>query len=235
MNDAQRTAIIGSLRACRLFAGMSPADLASIAEITVVKRVNKNDVLFHQGQHSEGFFIVQSGAINVHRVSPSGKEQVIRIFRAPESFAEASLGSGEVYPVTARAVQPSQVLLVHRSGFVDLLRHHPELGLRLMASMSSHLHDLVGQVEDLALKNVESRLAGWLLKRCPDPRSPQPHELELSVTKTVLAAELGTSSETLSRTLAQLRHHKLIDVRGRSITITAPARLSVFFEGSTSR
>jgi CRP/FNR family transcriptional regulator, dissimilatory nitrate respiration regulator len=234
MQDTQRTAIIGSLRACRLFAGMPPTDLASIAEITAVKRVDKNDYLFHQGQRSDGFFIVQSGAINVHRVSPSGKEQVIHIFRAPESFAEASLGSGESYPVTARAVQPSQVLLVQRSGFVDLLRHHPELGLRLMASMSSHLHDLVGQLEDLALKNVETRLASWLLKHCPDPRSPGPVDIELSVTKTVLAAELGTSSETLSRTLAHLRGQNLISVGGRRIAVASPAGLSAFLEGSSN-
>jgi len=232
MHEAQRTAIIGSLRACRLFAGMAPADLASIAEITAVKRAEKNDVLFHQGQRSEGFFIVQSGAINVHRVSPSGKEQVIHIFRPPESFAEASLGSGETYPVTARAVQPSQVLLVQRSGFVELLRSHPELGLRLMASMSNHLHELVGQLEDLALKNVETRLASWLLKHCPDPRSSQPAEIVLTLTKTVLAAELGTSSETLSRTLARLREQGLLSVRGRRITITAPANLLAFLEGN---
>jgi CRP/FNR family transcriptional regulator, dissimilatory nitrate respiration regulator len=235
MHDTQRTAIIGSLRACRLFAGMPPTDLASIAEITAVKRVDKNDYLFHQGQRSDGFFIVQSGAINVHRVSPSGKEQVIHIFRAPESFAEASLGSGETYPVTARAVQPSQVLLVQRSGFVDLLRHHPELGLRLMASMSSHLHDLVGQLEDLALKNVETRLASWLLKHCPDPRSSRPVEIELSITKAVLAAELGTSSETLSRTLAHLRGQSLISGRGRRITVVSPTALSAFLEGSSNR
>jgi CRP/FNR family transcriptional regulator len=49
--------------------------------------------------------------------------------------------------------------------------------------------------------------------------------IELDRTKRVLAAELGATSETLSRTLAKFREHKLIRVAGRTITITQPLKL----------
>jgi CRP/FNR family transcriptional regulator len=84
----------------------------------------------------------------------------------------------------------------------------------------------VAQLEDLTLKDVETRLANWLIKRCPNRESPQPVSIELTMTKRVLAAELGTVSETFSRTLAKLREQKLIAVKGKTVTVLSPARLT---------
>ena len=95
----------------------------------------------------------------------------------------------------------------------------------MLSSMSLHLRDLVGQLEDMTLKDVETRLANWLIKRCPDPASDRPVVIELRTTKRVLAAELGTVSETFSRTLAKFRQQQLVAVKGKSVTVLAPARL----------
>src|SRR6516164_11325187 len=192
LNDFKKIAISNSLRSCQLFTGLPPSDLANIADVSVIKSLEKGDYLFHEGDPARGFYVVQRGAVNVHRVSAVGKEQVIHIFRAGESFAEATLATVAGYPADARAVEPSQVLLVQKSGFLSLLRRQPELALRMLGSMSLHLRDLVGQLEDMTLKDVETRLANWLIKRCPDPNSTQPVVVELRTTKRVLAAELGT-------------------------------------------
>jgi CRP/FNR family transcriptional regulator len=127
-------------------------------------------------------------------------------------------------------VSASQVLLVQKSAFLALLRRRPELALRMLGSMSAHLRVLVGQLEDLTMKDVETRLANWLLKRCPNPQSAQPAKIELGMTKRVLAAELGTVSETLSRTLATFREAQLLQVEGRTVTVRSPVRLAQLLE-----
>jgi CRP/FNR family transcriptional regulator, dissimilatory nitrate respiration regulator len=223
--EFKRTAMVNTLRSCQLFAGLAPADLNAIAEITVIRPLAQGDYLFREGEPSRGFYIVQKGAINVHRVSNSGKEQVIHIFRAGDSFAEAALATTAGYPADARAVESSQVLQVQKDGFLGLLKRQPELALRMLGSMSQHLRTLIGQLEDLTLKDVETRMANWLIKRCPDPESTRPLTIELRTTKRVLAAELGTVSETFSRTLAKFREQKLVAVKGKSLTILSPARL----------
>lgn len=222
----KQAAIVSSLRSCQIFAGLAPADLDQIATITLVKGLEKGDYLFREGEPSCGFYIVQKGAINVHRVNPVGKEQVIHVFRAGESFAEATLATDSGYPADARAIEASQVLLVQKSGFILVLKRQPELALRMLGSMSLHLRTLVGQLEDLTLKDVETRLANWLVKRCPDPSSGQPVTLELSSSKRMLAAELGTVSETFSRTLAKFREQGLIQVDGKRFTVANPSRLA---------
>jgi CRP-like cAMP-binding protein len=225
LSEFKQAAILNTLRSCRLFVGLSAVDLNTIAEITVVKSLGKGDYLFREGDPSHGFYIMQKGAINVHRVSAAGKEQVIHVFRAPESFAEATLATMVGYPADARAVESSQVLLVQKDGFLGLLKRQPELALRMLASMSVHLRALVGQLEDMTLKDVETRLANWLVKRCPDPNGTKPVVIELRTTKRMLAAELGTVSETFSRTLAKFREQRLVSVKGKSLTVLSPAGL----------
>jgi len=225
-NPFNKLGIAVTLRSCQLFMGLSPEDFRSIANFVVMTSLAKDQYLFREGDPSHGFYIVQKGAINVHRVNASGKEQIIHVFRAGESFAEATLASDKGYPGDARAVVSTQVLLVQKAGFLGLLRRRPDLALRMLSSMSSHLRVLVGQLDDFTLKDVETRLANWLVKQCPDPKSQQPVRIQLSITKRMLAAELGTISETFSRTLAKFREQKLIKVDGKIITVLSPVQLA---------
>jgi CRP-like cAMP-binding protein len=190
-----RQAIIeNTLRSCQLFMGLPAADIVAIASFIVSKHLDKGEYLFREGDRSEGFYVVQKGAINVHRVN-------------------------------ARATEPTTVLLVPKNDFVDLLRRRPDFALRMLGSMSQHLRVIVGLLDDLTLKDMETRLANWLLKQCPRPVSAAPVEIKLNRTKRVLAAEMGTTSETLSRTLAKFRDQKLLRVTGNTVVVMRPREL----------
>src|SRR5262249_37733860 len=138
---------------------------------------------------------------------------------------EATLATEGGYPADARATEPTTVLLVPKSDFVGLLRRRPDLALRMLGSMSQHLRMIVGLLDDLTLKDMETRLANWLLKQCPRPVGAAQVEIKLDRTKRVLAAEMGTTSETLSRTLAKFRDQKLLRVRSNTIVVTKPREL----------
>jgi CRP/FNR family transcriptional regulator len=219
-----------TLRGCQLFSGLPSTDVSEIASFVVPKHLAKGDYLFYEGAKAEGFYIVQAGAINVHRVNQAGKEQVIHLFRPVESFAEATLASAGGYPADARATEPSTVLLVPKTDFLELVRKRPELALRMLGSMSQHLRVLVGLLDDLTLKDMETRVANWLLNRCPRPLPNEPVLLQLDRTKRVLAAEMGTTSETLSRTFAKFRDRKLLRVKGNTITVTSPRELQALLK-----
>ena len=224
----QQTGRATALRACQLFSGLPFEAVQAIATFVVPRLLEKGDYLFREGDRCDGFYVIQSGAINVHRVNALGKEQVIAVFRTAQSFAEAAMVGDGRYPANARATEPSTVFWVPKSDFLELLRNQPELALRMLASMSQHLRGIVSLLDDLKLKDVESRLAHWLLKRCPHPLGTAPVEVKLAGAKRVLAAELGTASETLSRTLAKFRDRGFIKVSGRIITVIAPSCLDEF-------
>jgi CRP/FNR family transcriptional regulator len=221
--DLKLTGLISTLRCAQLFSGLSGEDLATIAGFTQAVALAKDDYLFHEGEPSRGCYLVQSGAVNVHKVNAAGKEQVIHVFRSGESFAEASLASPTGYPANARAVEPSTVLFIPKAPLLDLIGRRPDLALRMLGSMSTHLRVLVGMLDDLTLKDVETRLLNWLVKHARDTRDGV---IQLRGTKRVLAAELGTSSETLSRTLARLRDARLITATGKTIAVHDTAKLA---------
>lgn len=229
--SALRTAALAhTLRACDLFTGLASQDLETIAAFSTLKTLTKSASLFHEGDPSQGFYVVQKGAVCVYRVSPSGKEQVIHVFRQGESFAEASLASSTGYPANAKAVEPSAVVLVPKAPMLALVAQRPDLALRMLASMSQHLRVIVGLLDDLTLKDLETRLLNWLLKRLPARRETSTEDrIELPSTKRTLASELGTTSETLSRTLARLKKDRLIKVERAAITICDRAKLQERF------
>src|SRR5690349_16780821 len=100
-------ALVNTLRSCQLFTGLPQSELEQIAGVSVVKSLDKGEYLFHEGDPARGFYVVQRGAVNVHRVNATGKEQVIHVFRAGESFAEATLATERGYPADARAIEPT--------------------------------------------------------------------------------------------------------------------------------
>jgi CRP/FNR family transcriptional regulator len=171
---------------------------------------------------------VQKGAINVHRVSAAGKEQVISVFRAGDSFAEASVATERGYPANARAIESSTVVVIPKGRFLELIGRRPEIGLRMLGSMSQHLRALVGLVEDLTMKDVETRFLNWLVKQCPADAEGAA-DIQLVMTKRVLAAQLATTSETLSRTFAKLRSEGLVEVRGATVHVPNSRALNARF------
>jgi CRP-like cAMP-binding protein len=224
--EFKQAAITNILRRCPLFKGHPGIDLNTITTVTVIKTLEKGDFLFCEGNPVHGFYIVQRGAIKVYRVNQAGREQVIRVFRPYESFAEETLLSDSGHLAYARAAEDSRVLMLQKGGFIGLLKRQPELGLCLLRAMSQHLRGLVSLVDDLTLKDVKTRLANWLVQRCPNPESEHPCAIELPMTKNMLASELGTGSETLSRTFAILRDQKLLSVKGKIITLLRPSKLA---------
>ncbi|MCC6355594.1 MAG: Crp/Fnr family transcriptional regulator [Verrucomicrobiae bacterium] len=223
------TAVTATLSKNPIFAASSEDELAQLALAARPIRLEKNAYLFRENDPSTGFFVVQAGAISVHRIGPGGKEMVIHTFRPPDSFAEATLVSGGGYPADARAVEPSTVLLVPRQAFIELIRKRPEMALRMLGSMSVHLRSLVSRLDDLQLKDVETRLLFWIIARLRESGASA-STVQIPGTKRSLALELGVTSETLSRTFASLRQRRLIRVAGTRIDIPHRALLEAALE-----
>jgi CRP/FNR family transcriptional regulator len=86
----------------------------------------------------------------------------------------------------------------------------------MVETLRTYIVTLIRQLDDVTWRDVATRLANWLVKRCPYPQSTEPVHIDLDMTKQTLAAELGTVSETLSRAFASFRARKLISVKGNS-------------------
>lgn len=211
------------LGATRLFGGLGMSDLRTIESCSEMRSIPKGGYLFREGDRTAGLFVVGKGEMNIHRIDPGGREMVIRMFRAGDSFGEAFLADQQACPVSARAESASMVVLVRRADLIQLTRVQPEIAMRLLASMSQHLRGLVDRLGSLQHSTVAERLRDWLLSRCVLGVDGGPVTIELSLRKHLLAAEIGTVPETLSRTLSRFRDRGWVHCEGSAVTIHDPA------------
>jgi len=221
-------ALASSLQQAAIFSGLPEADLMRIAGYAEAKVLRKGEILFEEGEPVTGFYLVRQGLIEAYRIGEGGREQLIHLIHAGESFAEPAVAGLPGYPAHTRALEDSEVVLIRGGEFLDHLREQSDLAMRMLASLSRHLHGLVSTIENYKLRDAETRLLHWLLERCPG--DDQPAVIQLAITKGVLAAELGTRQETLSRLFSKLRKSGILKVEGREITVTDPTGLRRLFE-----
>ena len=176
--------------------------------------------------------------MKVFRVSPTGKEQILNIFETGDNFAEVAALDGHPFPASASALDWVELIFFTRPAFLELLHADPSIAIHMLISLSKHLRHLVGVIEDLSFKDVPQRLAEYLLELSElDSASASDHSrlintVTLDLTKTQLAAALGTIPATLSRAFYRLSNEGIIIVSGSQITILDRDRLQALSHGN---
>ena len=198
-----------------LFAGLSNSDLDALMEIARIREHQRGELLFSEGEPAAGFFVVLDGKVKVYKLSPEGKERILHIIHPGGTFAEAAIFGDGLYPAYAEPLQVAQLLFLPKDGFLDLLINNGRIAINMIAGLSRFLRQFANQIEDLTFKDVPSRLARYLMELSRGTRTT----VELPISKSQLASNLGTVSETLSRTLRKLSEDDLISVSGKRVDI----------------
>jgi len=208
------------------FAGLSDVDMDALMGITRIRESCRGELLFSDGEEAIGFFVVLEGKVKVYKLSPEGKERILHIIQPGGTFAEAAIFGDGLYPAYAEPLQNSKLLFLPKEGFLDLLMNNGRISINMIAGLSKFLRQFANQIEDLTFKDVPSRLAHYLMTLSHGTKSP----VELPISKSQLASNLGTVSETLSRTLRKLSEDDLISVSGKSVEILDFERLEELSE-----
>lgn len=213
--------LIELLKQSLLFSGLSDADLAELATITVRRRFSKGESLFCEGEPAIGFYLLVSGNIKLCRLSHDGREKVLHFVKPRETFAEAAFFGDGRYPAEARAMEQGEALFLPREGFMELMSRNPGFAMNLVASLSLMLRRFVRQIEELSFADVTSRLASFLVRRADEKSMSYGGitYIDLGIRKGELASRLGTASETISRTLRKLKDEGIIEVQGNRVVI----------------
>lgn len=210
----------------QLFSHLDKRSLDEVASAASARTAARQEMIFHEGDIAQAFFIVASGKVKIFKLSPDGKEQILMIASAGNSFAEAALFSGGRYPASAQALEDSELVVISREKFVRLLGKNPDLAVNLIARLSELLRKMTSLVEELSLTDVTTRLAHRLLSMVSDDAQGNRAVISLTEKKTVLASQLGTIPETLSRSFARLSKERIIAIDGARIEILDLRRLS---------
>jgi CRP-like cAMP-binding protein len=180
--------------------------------------------LFETGDRATRFYFVESGLIKLYRLSPEGMEKIIDIIRRGNTFAEALMFlEHPIYPVSAAAIGPTQLVSFDNKRFLELLRGSVDTCFRIMGVMSQRLRGLIKEIDDLTLQSATTRLCGMLWRQMEQSGS---RRITLLAPKGMLASRLSIKPETFSRILSTLSAQGVISVKGAQIEILDPRSLT---------
>ena len=206
-----------------LFTGLPGDQHEKISAISVYRSFPKGGLIFSEGDDAAGFFIVASGTVKVFKSSVDGKEQILHILGAGEPFGEVPVFSGGSFPANAQAISPVRTIFIKRESFIDLITKNPSLAMNMLGVLSLRLRQFTVQVENLSLKEVPERLAGYLIYL--SEKQGDSRRIQLDMSKGQLASLLGATPETLSRIFLKMSQQGVIRVNGSAIEILEPEKL----------
>ena len=217
-----------TIKDIHLFSELDIKDLRKISEFSAIKKYDKNEWIFTEGDKYRGFYIVLKGKVKVFKLSLEGKESVINIISPLELFAEVPLFEGyPEYPVNAQTLEESVLYFIPGKDFIDFTYNNPHISLKIISGFAKKLHTLTRRIESLTLSDVPNRLAKYIIEEYDKSHKvilSRPFII-LTISKSTLAGYLGTIAETLSRTLKKLQDENVIEVKGRKIFIIDFIRL----------
>ena len=210
--------------AARLESVLSDVEGENLAQISSTKGCTiyrKGQAIFSEGETATGIFCVHSGKAKLFKTGEEGKHQIVRFAKPGDTIGYRALMSGDVYSVSAAALEDSIVCTIPKLTFFDVLKHDGALSMRVIRLLSSELGKAEEQILHLAQKPVRERLAEalLLLREVYGTENGDNSPINVALSREELASVVGTAIETLVRTLSDLKRENLIKTEKKKIRI----------------
>jgi CRP-like cAMP-binding protein len=153
------------LRNVPLFQGVSKDELATVTAGTTPVRAPAGTTLFRQGEVCHGFYVIVFGRVKLGFVAPDGSEKVMEILVQGQSFGEALMFLDRPWLVTGQTLSEALLLNISKASVIGELERNPQFARRMLGSLSSRLHGLIGDIEAYSTQNAVRRVITHLLRQ----------------------------------------------------------------------
>lgn len=210
---------------CDLFSRVDEAGVSAIAEIAHLKKVQKGEILFRQGDPCTSMYLVAQGLGRLYQLAPSGKEHTLHLAMPGQSFAEIAAMDQKPYPASAQAMEASILVAIDAHRLAELLQSNHQLCYQMTLSMARWMRRTIGLLEDVVLRDALGRVANYLLANA------ETDMITLPTKQAHLATHLNLTPETLSRSLRRLGESEIIRSSGKKVTLLNREALEAIREG----
>lgn len=204
-----------------LFADLKDEILEKIFTLMQKRHYKKGTIILMEEEFGDTLFVLNQGSVKVTRVSDDGREVILAIMGPGDFFGEMSIFDGENRSANVIALEDSEVFVLKRGDFLDLLERYPQIAIILLQVMATRLRRSDQQIEGLSLSDAENRVAMSLLRLAEDLGVIKSGRvvIENMPYQQDIANMAGTSRETVSRMLTLLQRKGFIQKQGRRLTI----------------
>ncbi len=209
---------LDSLHAIALFSDVSDSDLESIAAHLIERCFPKNATIVEEGLPGDYMYLICEGRVKVSKLSDDGREKILEFLGAGDFFGEMALLDQAPRSASVKTLSDVRLLALSRRDFLQLLRRSADLALAVVQELSRRLRAIDEQASALSFQGVKDRTIGLLVRlatesrgsnRCATPR----------LTHQQIADMVGTSRETVSRVIKQLKQAGWLEQDGKAYLV----------------
>jgi CRP/FNR family cyclic AMP-dependent transcriptional regulator len=211
----------------RLFCNLPPAAVQRLSAITSASSYPKGATLFVEGQAARGVFILCAGRVKLSTSSVDGKTLIVRISEPGEVLGLPATVTGKPYELTADVIEPAQANFISGNDFLNFLREHGEVSLRVAQQLGETYHAAIAEMRSIGLSHsAGEKLARFLLDWCADHGEAGPEiRAKLTLTHEEIAQMIGASRETVTRVFADFKKKQLVQINGSTLIVRNKAGL----------
>jgi CRP/FNR family cyclic AMP-dependent transcriptional regulator len=211
----------GFLRSVPIFADLEAREIDKILKLGTRQKYKKGNIVVLEQESGAALFVIISGKVKVVRMDEDGREVILSMFGPGEFFGEMSLLDGMARSASVVATVKSELFMIHRREFLDLLHEFPTVAISLLAELAMRLRKADMQIKSLSLKDASGRVASVLLMLSDDLGIFRKGKVEIEdlPLQQDIANMAGTSRETVSRMLHQFERDGHVSMKGNRLII----------------
>ncbi len=204
-----------------IFSELPMETIESIAKVGSRRTYKKDNLILMEEDSGGALFVIIYGKVKVSRSSSDGKEVILSILGESDFFGEMALLDGQSRSANVVALEDSELFIIRRDDFINLLKVHPEVAISLLQELTQRLRAADLKIKSLTLKDAEGKVATVILQIADDIGKIKQGivEIEKLPLQQDLASMAGTSRETISRTLHSFAKKGLVEIEGSKLRI----------------
>lgn len=215
-----------------LLGQLDARELDSLMPFVIVERFRANEVVFRKGDPGQSLRIIMSGRVKVSSSLPDGREVVLAILERGEVIGEMAIIEDKARSADVSALEPTELLALHKRDFIPFLERNPKLCIRLLGILSERLRHTSQIVRDRTLLGLPSRLAKSLLDlaRTHGRDTDEGIRVDMRLSQKMLGGLLGVSRESVNKQLRTWQSEGLIKLGRGYIILREPLHLTRIVE-----
>jgi CRP/FNR family cyclic AMP-dependent transcriptional regulator len=208
-----------SVREEHLFCNLPHAALQKLNEIKSTAVYPKSAMLFIEGQQPRGVFLLCAGKVKLSTSSREGKTIITKLCESGDVLGLNATISNRPYEVTAEMVEPGQANFIARDSFLQFLRQHGEVAVRVAEQLSRNYYTAYEEIRTLGLTSSPAEKFAKLLLSW-SAESKENENIRVTLTHEEIAEMIGTTRETVSRLFSEFKKKRLVQMKGSMLLMS---------------
>ncbi|MNQ00808.1 Transcriptional activator protein Anr [compost metagenome] len=194
-------------------------ELVKLSDCKTSLTVKKGEVIFEEGETINGIYCVKDGICKLSKLSPNGKDHIVKLIKKGELLGQRSMISDEPVNLTAVALEDMEVCFIPKTEVMGFFDKNNQFSMNVMKTICGDLKEADDHMVNMAQKTVKERLAETLLYLLDTFGKNDDNTLKVQLSRDELASMIGTATESCIRLLSDFNKLGLIELSGKKIIL----------------